>query len=61
MATGTPPLTYQWMFDGISISGATSSTSTLSNVQAAEAASYSVTVMNSIGSVTSDMATLKVN
>jgi len=57
-ATGTPPPTYQWFFGGVAISGATSSSLSLTNVQAANAGSYSVTVSNSAGSVTSTMANL---
>ena len=57
-ATGTPPPTYQWFFGGVAISGATSSSLSLTNVQAANAGSYSVTVSNSAGSVTSTVANL---
>jgi hypothetical protein len=61
VATGTPTLTYQWTFDGTAIPGATASTLMLTNVGAAAAGSYSVTVTNSIGNVTSNTATLKVH
>ncbi len=60
-ATGSAPLSYQWSFAGNAISGATSASYSLSNVQKANAGSYSVTVTNSLGSVTSSNATLTVN
>jgi hypothetical protein len=60
VATGTPTLTYQWAFNGTAIPGAMASTLTLTDVGAAAAGSYSVTVTNSIGSITSNAATLKV-
>ena len=50
--------TYQWFKNGVSISGATRSTLVLTNVQLTDAASYTVTVTNSTGSVTSNAATL---
>lgn len=60
-ATGTPAPTYQWAKNGTSITGATASSLTLSNVQTADAGNYTVTVSNSVGSVTSSIATLTVN
>jgi hypothetical protein len=45
-AEGTAPLSYQWYKNGSLISGATSSICTLSNVQAADAGAYGVTVSN---------------
>ncbi len=59
-ATGTAPLTYQWFKDGGAISGATSPTLTLTNVQATTAGIYSVMVSNSAGNVTSTPAPLTV-
>src|SRR6185369_7618598 len=47
VASGTAPLTYQWLFNGTNISGATNSSLTLTNVQSANAGSYTVTVTNS--------------
>jgi kumamolisin len=61
VATGVPTPTYQWNFNGVAIGGATSSTYSLSSVQAANAGNYTVTVTNSAGSVTSNPATLTVN
>ncbi|MDB6122582.1 MAG: Xanthan lyase, partial [Pedosphaera sp.] len=60
-ATGTAPLTYQWRFNAVNISGATASSYTKSNVQAADAGNYSVVVNNTAGSVTSANAALTVN
>lgn len=61
VAAGTPTPTYQWRKDGTAISGATSASLSLSNVQTANAGSYTVVVTNSAGSVTSTGATLTVN
>jgi hypothetical protein len=59
-ATGTPPLTYQWQFSGGPLAGETNATLVLSNVQAAQAGSYSVVVANGAGSVVSTGAVLAV-
>ncbi|HWI58095.1 MAG TPA: immunoglobulin domain-containing protein, partial [Bacillota bacterium] len=66
-ATGTAPLSYQWLRNGLflsnggTISGATSSALTLANVQPADAGNYTVIVSNAIGtSVTSAVAVLTV-
>jgi hypothetical protein len=60
-ASGRPAVTYQWYFGGTAISGATGSSFSLSNAQAANAGSYTVTVTNSMGSATSTAATLTIN
>ncbi len=60
-ATGAAPLFYQWLFNGSSISGATNSTLSLSNVQPAQAGNYSAVVFNQAGSVVSAAARLTVN
>ena len=65
-ASGTEPLSYQWRFngsdlaDGGRISGATTATLTVSNVEAGDAGDYDVVVSNPADSVTSDPARLAV-
>ncbi len=51
-------LTYQWLLNGAVIAGATSSTYTIANFSSASAGTYSVTVSNTSGSVTSAIGTL---
>jgi hypothetical protein len=61
-ATGTAPLTYQWLKSGQPIAGATSSTYTTPATTSSDNGSqFSVTVSNSAGSVTSNTASLTVN
>ena len=59
-AGGTPPLSFQWKKDGSPVAGADGPTLSLSNVQAADAGGYAVTVTNGAGSLTSSTATLTV-
>lgn len=66
VANGTPPLSYHWVFNGLSltndarITGATSNVLSLANVAWADAGSYSVWITNASGSVTSSVAVLAV-
>ncbi len=60
-AGGTGPFTYQWLKNGTAIPGATSSSYTISGVQATDAGTYAATVTNIIGSTTSSAAALAVN
>jgi autotransporter-associated beta strand protein len=60
VATGISSPTYQWFKGASLISGATSATFTITNVQFTDAASYSVVVSNAAGVVTSSNATLTV-
>jgi hypothetical protein len=60
VALGTPPLSYQWSFNGTNIVGATATTLTLTNVQLSQAGNYVVLVTNSYGSVLSSNAMLTV-
>ena len=60
-ATGFPAPTYQWRRNGTVIAGATGASLILASPVAADAGSYTVTVANALGSVTSDAATLTVN
>ncbi len=57
-ASGTAPFTYQWRKNEQPINAATSSTLTLANVKSIDAGSYDVVVTNSVGSATSNAATL---
>jgi sugar lactone lactonase YvrE len=59
--SGRPAATYQWYFNGVTISGATNSSLSLSNVQTSNAGSYTVAVSNPSGNATSTAATLTVN
>jgi hypothetical protein len=59
-ATGTS-LSYQWKKNGIAINGATASSYTIPSAQASDAGSYTVTVSNAAGGVTSNAATLTVS
>ena len=58
-ATGVN-LTYQWQFNGVDISGATTNTFTRFGVQAGDAGSYTLVVSNTLGTATSTPATLTV-
>ncbi len=60
-ATGTAPLGFQWTFNGTAIPGATSPMLTVSDAQASDAGSYSVSVTNAAGTVSSDVAALTVD
>ncbi|QYM77807.1 immunoglobulin domain-containing protein [Horticoccus luteus] len=60
-ATGQPAPTYRWYFNGNQVSSGTSTTLTVTNVQASNAGQYTVVVSNSQGTVTSNAATLTVN
>ncbi len=58
VASGTPTLLYQWLFNGSNIAGATTTSLTVSNVQAANVGSYAVVVTSPYGTNTSDSAAL---
>jgi hypothetical protein len=66
MATGTPPLHYQWQLngagltDGGNIAGSSSAALTLSAAGATNAGSYDVVITNLYGTVTSSVVTLNV-
>jgi len=55
------PVTYQWQKGGAALSGATAQSLTVTNVQASHAGTYTVTIRNSSGSVTSAPAVLSVD
>lgn len=59
-ATGSAPLSYQWLKNGEQIPDANLSSYSISNVQASDAGSYTVRVSNPAGSINSDSAILEV-
>jgi len=59
-ASGDEPLNYQWAKDGAGIEGATESSLVLENVQPTDAGTYTVTVSNGGGSVTSEASVVTV-
>jgi glucose/arabinose dehydrogenase len=59
-ATGTQPLSYQWQRGGANISGATSSSYTLTAQASDNGATFRVIVTNAFGTATSNAATLTV-
>jgi hypothetical protein len=59
-ASGTPPLTYQWLKNGIALSGATNPGLTLTGASRRDGASYAVLVSNPGGSTLSSNALLTV-
>ena len=60
IAAGSPPLAYQWRFDGANLPGANALTLTLNNAQTNQSGSYTVIVSNGSGSITSAPAYLSV-
>jgi hypothetical protein len=60
VASGTSPLSYQWRKDGSVITGATQSTYSIGSAVLQSAGSYSVTISNRAGSVSSTAAALSV-
>lgn len=59
-ASGTPPISYRWLFNGNPIPGAVGSTLALSGLQWANAGGYTAVVSNPYGSATSAPALLTV-
>jgi sugar lactone lactonase YvrE len=57
-AASTLPITYQWQKDGTPIAGATTSTLTVNNVQTINLGNYTLIATNSVGSTTSNAASL---
>lgn len=58
--SGSAPLYYQWLSNGVAILNATNSSLTLSNVQPANAAGYSLSISNVFGATNTAAATLTV-
>ena len=61
VASGTPPLSYQWRHNGVDIPGANTAALVLPAVSPSDAGSYYVVVGNAAGSVNSAVASLTVN
>ena len=59
-ANGTPPLNYQWSFQGTNLANATNTTLTLTDAQLNQTGNYSVLVTNLYGSTNSVAALLTV-
>ncbi|MEK9137113.1 MAG: immunoglobulin domain-containing protein, partial [Bacteroidota bacterium] len=60
-ASGTPPLTYQWQKNNVDVAGATSASYTIPPTAMADSgATFCCIVTNSVGSATSNSATLVV-
>lgn len=59
-ASGSQPLSYQWLKGGATLPGEVAPDLVLSNIAPADAGEYSVVVTNSFGSVASAVATLTV-
>ena len=57
-AIGTPPLSYQWRFNGSDLQDKTNRTLSIANVQSINAGRYFVVVSNAFGSVMSQEAGL---
>ncbi len=58
-AVGTPPMSYQWQFDGLDIPDATNADLTITNMQIGDVGAYSATVSNAIASTSSRLASLR--
>jgi uncharacterized repeat protein (TIGR03803 family) len=52
VASGSVPLSYAWQLNGATISGAVSSSLTISNVQSAQTGAYTVIITNIVSAVT---------
>lgn len=61
IATGDPPLRYQWRVNATNYVGATNSSLTLSNITFLNGGPYRVVVSNNFGAVTSEVALLNVD
>ena len=58
--SGVPAPGYQWLFNGVTVPGATGTALSLNNAQAADIGDYQAVATNSAGSVTSSVAHLTV-
>jgi hypothetical protein len=58
VAAGSAPLTYQWRLNGVALTGASSASLAVSNLQSTHYGAYSVVVSNAAGSVVSSSVQL---
>ena len=58
-ASGSPPLSYQWLLNGANVPAATAAAYSITNVQSTNTGNYRVVVTNIAGVVTSATATLQ--
>ena len=58
-AAGTAPLSYQWFFEGVPVSGRTSATLSFSRVSRTNEGNYRVVISNAYGMVTSRVAQIR--
>jgi subtilisin-like proprotein convertase family protein len=61
VADGTPPLTYQWISNGVVVAANNSPIYSVTNVQQSNGGTYAVRIFNSFGNVQSRAAELTVN
>jgi hypothetical protein len=59
-ASGIEPLRYQWKFNGVSIPSAKNPVLTMNNVQANQAGSYSISISNPAGTMSSSITKLEI-
>ncbi len=59
-ASGTFPITYQWLRDGVPISGATATTYAIDSTRFTDSGNYAVRITNFAGSITSATAAVSV-
>ena len=57
-ADGAPPLSYQWLLNGAPLAGATDAILSVTNIDATRVGSYRAVVTSSVGTDSSDVATL---
>src|SRR5207247_7190989 len=60
LSSGSPPLTYQWFFEGFAIQDATNRTLFFPHIAQSQSGNYMVEITNPLGIVDSDPATLDV-
>jgi hypothetical protein len=58
--SGTNPLSFQWLFNGVNLPGATSNSLNLAKVSLSQAGTYQVIVANPSGSAQSSLVTLDI-